>query len=163
MRRRTVNFTLALLLLSLLALSATAQPFVLVLSPDDLIDALASAADGDDFSTSEWDEFGDSDAKPEELDPGSWRPIFEPDSTVADPETEQESLYYSGVANMVAAVSSGEPRVMDEAASEIEVVAAAGYPHAQSALGFLYNMGMSGERNRAKGKGLVPRKGQRTF
>ncbi|KAL6960143.1 hypothetical protein U1Q18_047898 [Sarracenia purpurea var. burkii] len=62
MRRRTVNFILALLLISLLALSATARPFVLVLSPDDLIDAPASAADGDDSSTSEWDESGDSDS-----------------------------------------------------------------------------------------------------
>ncbi|KAL6974301.1 hypothetical protein U1Q18_028482 [Sarracenia purpurea var. burkii] len=44
------------------SLSATARPFVLVLSPDDLIDAPASAADGDDSSTSEWDESGDSDS-----------------------------------------------------------------------------------------------------
>ncbi|KAL6977881.1 hypothetical protein U1Q18_026664 [Sarracenia purpurea var. burkii] len=124
MRRRTVNFILALLLLSLLALSATARPFVLVLSPDDLIDAPAFTADDDDSSTSEWDEFGDFDAKPEELDPGLWRPIFEPDSTAVDPETEEEALYYSGVANMVVAVSSGEPWVMDEAASEIEMALA---------------------------------------
>ncbi|KAL6979215.1 hypothetical protein U1Q18_020879 [Sarracenia purpurea var. burkii] len=62
MRRRTVNFILALLLLSLLALSATVRPFVLVLSPDDLIDDPASTADGDDSSTSEWDESDDSDS-----------------------------------------------------------------------------------------------------
>ncbi|KAA8542834.1 hypothetical protein F0562_023986 [Nyssa sinensis] len=50
---------------------------------------------------------------------------------------------------MFTAVSSGDSRMM-EAAFEIAAAAAAGYTHAQSALGFLYNMGMMKERKRAK-------------
>ncbi|KAI7986340.1 ERAD-associated E3 ubiquitin-protein ligase component HRD3A [Camellia lanceoleosa] len=66
-------FFLSLFIFSLLFLSATARPFVLVLSQDDLTDAAPSAADDDgaSSSTSDWDEFGDSDTKrEEELDPG---------------------------------------------------------------------------------------------
>ena len=59
-------------------------------------------------------------------------------------------MYYSGVAKMIAAASSGGPRVMEEAASEIEAAATAGNPLAQSALGFLYETGMMRERNKAK-------------
>ncbi|KAI8551909.1 hypothetical protein RHMOL_Rhmol06G0223800 [Rhododendron molle] len=135
----------------LLPLSAIARPFVLVLSQDHLIDAPPSTTEDDSFS--EWDEFGDSNTKPEDLDPESWRPIFEP--TAADPaaaseyENEEEALLYSGITNMVSSVSSGEPRLMEEAASEIEASASGGYPHAQSALGFLYNLGVTREWNRA--------------
>ncbi|CAL5442442.1 unnamed protein product [Camellia sinensis] len=146
-------FFLSFFIFSLLFLSATARPFVLVLSQDDLTDAAPSAADDDgaSSSTSDWDEFGDSDTKrEEELDPGSWRPIFEPDSELADPATDDEAMYYSGVTKMVTAVSSGDPRLMEEASAEIEAAAAGGYPHAQSALGFLYNMGVTRERNGAK-------------
>lgn len=39
---------------------------------------------------------------------------------------------------------------MDEAASEIEAAASKGYPHAQSVMGFLYNMGITKERSGAK-------------
>ncbi|KAL2478893.1 ERAD-associated E3 ubiquitin-protein ligase [Forsythia ovata] len=46
--------------------------------------------------------------------------------------------------------SRGGYRVMEEAASEIEVAAAAGHPHAQSVVGFWYNMGMTRERSQAK-------------
>ncbi|KAA8541357.1 hypothetical protein F0562_025324 [Nyssa sinensis] len=92
-----------------------------------------------------------SDAKSEdELDPGSWRPIFEPDPASADWKTNDESLYYSGIRKMVDAVRSGDPTMMEEAASEIEAATADGYTHAQSTLGFLYNMGMMRERDRAK-------------
>ncbi|KAI8537673.1 hypothetical protein RHMOL_Rhmol09G0042300 [Rhododendron molle] len=135
----------------LLPLSAIARPFVLVLSQDHLIDAPPSTTEDDSFS--EWDEFGDSNTKPEDLDPESWRPIFEP--TAADPtaaseyENEEEALLYSGITNMVSSVSSGEPRLMEKAASEIEASASGGYPHAQSALGFLYNLGVTREWNRA--------------
>ncbi|KAG5536079.1 hypothetical protein RHGRI_023759 [Rhododendron griersonianum] len=156
-RTRTRNnwffLLLAIVLLYLLPLSAIARPFVLVLSQDDLIDAPPSTTEDD--SSSEWDEFGDSNTKPEDLDPGSWRPIFEP--TAADPAAasvyeneEEEALFYSGITNMVSSVSSGEPRLVEEAASEIEASASGGYPHAQSALGFLYNSGMTREWNRAK-------------
>ncbi|KAI9091998.1 hypothetical protein K1719_027933 [Acacia pycnantha] len=53
----------------------------------------------DPDSVSEWDEFGDSDYHKckEELDPGSWRPIFESDTaTIAESGTESEAIYYSG-------------------------------------------------------------------
>ncbi|KAG5556659.1 hypothetical protein RHGRI_007060 [Rhododendron griersonianum] len=126
----------------------------LLLATDDLIDAPPSTTEDD--SSDEWDEFGDSNTKPEDLDPGSWCPIFEP--TAADPAAaseyeneEEEALFYSGITNMVSSVSSGEPRLMEEAASEIEASASGGYPHAQSALGFLYNLGMTREWNRGGG------------
>ncbi|KAI9123507.1 hypothetical protein K1719_004807 [Acacia pycnantha] len=50
-------------------------------------------------SLSEWDEFGDSDyhKSEEELDSGSWRPIFESDTTsIAESGTESKAIYYSG-------------------------------------------------------------------
>ncbi|CAH2057256.1 unnamed protein product [Thlaspi arvense] len=156
MRRCTALLFSVLLLFSLLFVSSTARQFVLFLSQDDLNDTPLSAAGDDDSSSSvssgsDWDEFGDSDAKTdEELDPGSWRPVLESDSATGDPATEVEAQYYSGVTKMVEAVSSGDPRLMDDAASQIEAAAAAGYPHAQSALGFLYNLGITRERNRAK-------------
>ena len=152
MRSFCYPLLLVVIALLLLPLSTLARPFVLVLTPEDLSDAGAqssdSAADGGDAS--DWDEFGDSDTKPDdELDPGSWRPILDPDSG-SEPATEDEAVYYSGVGKVIAAASSGGPRVMEEAASEIEAAATAGNPHAQSALGFLYEMGMTKERNKAK-------------
>ncbi|GLU12894.1 hypothetical protein SLE2022_295510 [Rubroshorea leprosula] len=141
----------SLLLFSLYPLSLYARPFVLVLSQDDLKDA--PQADDASLQDSEapWDDddFDGSQTKPEgELDPGSWRRIFEPASVGSD--TEEMSAYYSGVARIVAASSGGETRVMEEAAAEIEGAAVEGDPHAQSVLGFLYGMGMTRERNKAK-------------
>lgn len=155
MRLPTHKLLFSLLILSLYPLSLYSRPFVLVLSQDDLKDT-SSSPDDDPANvgladSSEWDEFGDSESKPEEeLDPGSWRPVFEPDSAYSDPKTEEEVLYYSGVSKMIAAVSSGDPRAMEEAASEIEAAAAGGNPHAQSALGFFYQLGMARERNKGK-------------
>lgn len=161
MRRKNLRIlclSLVLLFLTLLPLSTTARPFVLVLSQDDLKDPppADSLSPDSDASNSDWDEFGDSESKSDdELDPGSWRPIFEPDST-PDPTAPggdgpgAESLYYSGLNKMVSAVSRGDPRRMEEGASEIEAAAGSGYAHAQSAMGFLYNMGMLRERNKAK-------------
>ncbi|OVA01700.1 Sel1-like [Macleaya cordata] len=155
MRRRAFNspnklFINALLLFSLFPLSTIARPFVLVLSKDDLEDNSSSSTTDDDSST-EWDEFGDSDNKSEdELDPGSWRQIFEPDSVVSSPKGNNEALYYSGVRKMISAVTSGDYRLMEEAASEIEAAAVDGFPHAQSALGFLYGTGQLREQNGAK-------------
>lgn len=153
-----------LLLISLLPLSTTGRRFVLVLSPEDLKDPPNSPADDplspSDDTNSDWDEFGESDSKPDdELDPGSWRPIFEPDSDLftKDPissnegDEEEMMLYYSGVRKMVRSVSEGEASFMEEAVAEIEAAAGGGYAHAQSALGFFYNMGMVRESDRAKG------------
>ncbi|KAK9266175.1 hypothetical protein L1049_027240 [Liquidambar formosana] len=146
---------LSLLIFSLYPLSLLAYPLLIVLSQDDLKDP-SSSRDGGPANvvvgggdSSWWED--DSDAKPDdELDPGSWRPIFEPDSDSSEPKTEEEALYYSGVTKMISAVSSGDPRAMKEAASEIEAAAVGGNPHAQSVLGFLYQTGMMREWNRMK-------------
>ena len=125
----TKNLILSLLILSLYPLSLTARPFVFILSQDDLKEATSSSFDDSppDPTTphdlSEWDEFGsefDSPHKSEdELDPGSWRLIFElncSSSASAPPDpvpaSEANSLYFSGVSNMVSAASlgSGEDR-----------------------------------------------------
>eukprot|EP00268_Persea_americana_P063187 TRINITY_DN8168_c0_g1_i2.p1 TRINITY_DN8168_c0_g1~~TRINITY_DN8168_c0_g1_i2.p1 ORF type:complete len:663 (+),score=129.14 TRINITY_DN8168_c0_g1_i2:91-2079(+) len=128
---------------SLLLLSATARPFVLVLSKDDLKDTPPS---GDDSSadSSDWDEFGESETQSEdELDPGSWRPIV-------DSSGNTSSLYFSAVRSMISAAATGDPRSMEEAASEIEAAAGGGSQHAQSALGFLYGTGCTKEQSATK-------------
>ncbi|KAL8153565.1 hypothetical protein V2J09_011325 [Rumex salicifolius] len=154
-----VIVSLLLLSFSLLPICAVSRSFVLVLSQDDLRDSAASpsddseptAADGGGES-SDWDEFGDADSKSEEeLDPGTWRPVLETESgSDFQPKAGTEALYYSGVSKMVAAVSSGDPKLMDEAASDIEETAMAGYSNARSVLGFFYRMGIGRERNNAK-------------
>lgn len=151
----TCNSLLFLLIFSLYPLSLTARPFVLVLSQEDLKDGPTSADDpASDSDTAEWDEFGDSDShkSEEELDPGSWRPIFETESAAVAVEsgTEAGALYYSGVRGMLSAVSSGDVSLMEEAAGEIEAAEKLGYPAAQSVLGFLYGMGLMRERSKAK-------------
>ncbi|CAI0400418.1 unnamed protein product [Linum tenue] len=153
-----VRIGLILLVLSLYPLSLAARPFVLVLSQDDLKDVPTTPADSDDLSSSdsqpEWDEFGDSDSKPDhQLDPGSWRPIFEPDSSAAaaNPVDGEMAGYYEVVGKMLSAVTIGEIRLMEEAAAEIEAVAAEkGNPHAQSLLGFLFGMGQMRDMSKSK-------------
>ncbi|EXB80316.1 hypothetical protein L484_025172 [Morus notabilis] len=144
----------SLLIFSLFPISLYARPFVLVISQDDIKDAVNSP-DSDnpaDPDSAEWDEFGDSDShkSDEELDPGSWRPIFEPDSSAAEPSSEPDSLYYSGVSKMVRAMSASEEGLMDEGVSEIEAAASYGHPHARSVLGFLHGSGQMREKNKAK-------------
>lgn len=51
---------------------------------------------------------------------------------------------------MADAVSQGDPMMMEAAVSEIEAEAATGNAEAQSVMGFIYNMGMLRQRNRAK-------------
>ncbi|XP_047310550.1 ERAD-associated E3 ubiquitin-protein ligase component HRD3A-like [Impatiens glandulifera] len=157
MRNRSrSSILLVFLVFSILLLSSTAR-YVLVLTQDDISDSpIPSVEDGDlSYSSGDWDELGEYDSKTdEELDPGSWRSIFEDDTVTAgaDPAVTSgdEALYYSGISKISSAVSSGDSTLMEEAASEIEAAAAAGYPHAQSTLGFLYDTGMMRERNRAK-------------
>lgn len=48
------------------------------------------------------------------------------------------------------ALSRGEYGLMEEAASEIDAASTSGDPHAQSVMGFFYNMGMTREKNKAK-------------
>ncbi|KAK3008901.1 hypothetical protein RJ639_014934 [Escallonia herrerae] len=143
-----------LILWCLLPLSTLARPFVLVLTQDDLKDAASDQPD--DLSADDWDEF-DSDSKPDdELDPGSWRPVLEPNSSTPAPtgtDPVADAMYYSGLRKMVGAMSEeeGDPGMMERSVSEIEAAAGGGHPHAQSAMGFLYSMGMAREKNRAKG------------
>lgn len=47
-------------------------------------------------------------------------------------------------------MGSGEVGVMEEAAAEMEAVAGAGDPHAQSALGFMYGLGMMRESDKGR-------------
>lgn len=48
------------------------------------------------------------------------------------------------------AASRGEFGVMEEAVAEIEAASVLGHPHGQSAMGFLYSMGIGRERSDAK-------------
>ncbi|CAL5215377.1 unnamed protein product [Lathyrus oleraceus] len=142
----TAKFFLSLLSFSLLTLSATARPYVLVLSQEDFKDELPSDPD----SSPEWDEFGDSDShkSEEDLDPGSWRQIFEPSSTEPQPQpqSDTEALYYSAVTKLM----TGDARLIEEGSGEIETAAESGYPAAQSVLGFLWGMGLLRERSKQK-------------
>lgn len=149
---RRLAFSL-LLILALFPLSLLARPFVLVISQDDITNPPDSDSANADPDSSEWDELGDS--SDEELDPGSWRRIFEPDSSPAAAEAAGESRYYSAVEKMIVAVNSGVEVMVEEAVSEIEAVAASGgssgdSAHARSVLGFLYGTGQMREKNKAK-------------
>jgi SEL1 protein len=161
MRIATLKLSLCLLIVSLYPLSLTARPFILILSQEDIKETTVSSDDSPDPThpdSPEWDEFGESDSphkSEDELDPGSWRPILEPGLATpaagsADPGAELEGRYSSGVSKMFAAVSSGDARVMEEAAAEIEAAGSEGHAHARSVLGFLYGMGMMRETNKAK-------------
>ncbi|XP_060205437.1 ERAD-associated E3 ubiquitin-protein ligase component HRD3A isoform X3 [Lycium barbarum] len=148
--RRTRKISLVLLLLTLLPISTLGRQLVLVLSQDDLKEAATvdSTTLTDDVSDTGFDDFIDSEAKPDYvLDPGSWSPIFEP---AISPSDQLEGAYYNAVSKIVKAYSRGDERAMEEAAREIETAAASGHPHAQSILGFLYGMGIGRERNKAK-------------
>lgn len=153
----------SLLILSFFSIffSVSARRFVLVLSQDDI----KEVSSGDDSSSSSdpiphdlanWDEFGDSDnlKSDEELDPGSWRPIFEPDSSSVSvnerKKSESNDFYYSAVSKMVTASSSGDVVLMEEAAAEIEAASTDGHSHSRSLLGFLHDMGFVRERSKAK-------------
>ncbi|KAL3512171.1 hypothetical protein ACH5RR_024888 [Cinchona calisaya] len=177
MRNRNPKFielSYVLLLLYLLPLSTIARPFVLVLSQEDLNfkDLAATDATSDaDPTDADFDDFMDSEAKPDyQLDPGSWSPIFEPGSNnfpyfnssdyeeeeeqqeqeVAENREDLDSIYYFGVRKMVRAASRGDERAVAEAATEIEMAAAAGHSHSQSVMGLLYEMGIMRERSKAK-------------
>ncbi|KAF5445512.1 hypothetical protein F2P56_034559 [Juglans regia] len=141
-----------IVLISLFPVSFTVQPYTIVLTGEHFKQSFSS----DDFP--DWDEFGDSGSPhmPEdELDPGSWQPIFEPASPSqatgsSNTSTTLEALYFSGVSKMVSAASSGDARLMEEAAAEIENAASEGHAHARSVLGFLHGMGLMKQRNKAK-------------
>jgi len=99
----------------------------------------------------EWDEFGDmEDRSVDELDPGSWRKILEETLSRENISSTEEGLYISGVNKMMFAVSEGEPELMKEAISDLHLAADGGYAHAQSTLGFLYEIGSEVEQSDAK-------------
>ncbi|KAL3022118.1 hypothetical protein AAZX31_05G231800 [Glycine max] len=135
-----------LFLIVILSLSASvgARPFVLILSQEDYKDD--PPADPD--SPAEWDEFahGDAHKSEEDLDPGSWRPIFEPPAGDPQPLPESDAAYYSSVHKLM----SGEPALIQDAGEEIAGLAVSGHPAAQSVLGFLWEMGLFRERSKGK-------------
>ncbi|CAA2987130.1 ERAD-associated E3 ubiquitin- ligase component HRD3A [Olea europaea subsp. europaea] len=156
MKNRIIQLSFYLLFLSLLPLSTLARPFVLVLTQDDLSDPIATQnpSSPDDFvaDTSDFDDFPDSESQPDSvIDPGSWSPIFEPETDESNNALINSKLiYYSAVRLMVEAVSKGEYRLMEDAVSEIDTASTGGDPYAQSVMGFFYNTGMTREKNKAK-------------
>ncbi|KAK4486123.1 hypothetical protein RD792_008791, partial [Penstemon davidsonii] len=146
MRNRVIQLSIALLLLAHLPLSTRARPFVLVLSQDDLSES-AAALNRDDESSADFDDFSDSDSS---LDSGSWSPLFEHDPNFKNPNLNELNSYYNGVGKIMEAASTGEFRIMEEAAAEIQAASAAGQPHSQSVMGFMYGMGMGKERSQVK-------------
>ncbi|XP_057545725.1 ERAD-associated E3 ubiquitin-protein ligase component HRD3A-like [Amaranthus tricolor] len=146
---RIAGTSLIITIFCLLPFHSLSRPFVLVLTQDDLKDTVNNPFD-DPNSEPDWDDFGDTDSSSEEeLDPGSWRPVLEKEE-LEHRFGDSSSLYYMGVSKMVSAASSGEVTLMAEASSEIEVAAKGGDPHARSVLGFLYDMGIGREINKAK-------------
>uniref|UniRef100_A0A7N0TKJ5 ERAD-associated E3 ubiquitin-protein ligase component HRD3A n=1 Tax=Kalanchoe fedtschenkoi TaxID=63787 RepID=A0A7N0TKJ5_KALFE len=131
-----------ILCLILFPVPISARRYVLVLSQDDL----NSPSTEDDVSD-DWDDFGAGMKPDNELDPGSWTPILDPGRIT--PELF-DSEYYSPVSKMISAASRGDPRALGVASSEIEAAALDGNPHAQSVLGYLYQMGIMRERNGAR-------------
>ncbi|XP_078445074.1 HCP-like superfamily protein isoform X4 [Wolffia australiana] len=74
-RRTKISILLSLLILHLSIFSAVGRPFIILITRDDLKDPSSVS------ESVEWDEFNDPDSRSEdELDPGSWRPIFESSS-----------------------------------------------------------------------------------
>uniref|UniRef100_A0A1J3F7Q4 ERAD-associated E3 ubiquitin-protein ligase component HRD3A n=1 Tax=Noccaea caerulescens TaxID=107243 RepID=A0A1J3F7Q4_NOCCA len=136
---------LSLLVFSFVEISVHARRVALFLSNDDL------TSGGDDNGvgeSSDFDDFGESEPKSEdELDPGSWRPIFEPDDATVQAASPQ---YYSGLHKILSAASEGNFRWMEEAVEEIEEASSAGDPHSQSIMGFVYGTGMMREKSKSK-------------
>nr|XP_043616685.1 ERAD-associated E3 ubiquitin-protein ligase component HRD3A-like [Erigeron canadensis] len=166
-RRKPPNNLIATtLLMAFFILTTTvtvtsARPFVLVLSQDDLkdgpIDDTSAITEEDPNSVTDWDEFGESDNKSDdELDPGTWRPIFEPNNNInieINNNENNDNDYYLVVRKLVEAVSGGgESSVrVDDVAVEIEKMAEkSGDPNVLSLLGFLYNYGIGKEKNGGK-------------
>ncbi|CAA7043144.1 unnamed protein product [Microthlaspi erraticum] len=136
---------LSLVILFLYIHRVEARPFVLVLSKDDLN---SGYDDNGAYESSDFDDFGESESKSEEeLDPGSWRPILDPNASTVHAASPQ---YYSGLHKILAAASEGNTVLMEEAVSEIDSSASSGDPHAQSVMGFVYGIGMMRETSRAK-------------
>ncbi|CAA7398196.1 unnamed protein product [Spirodela intermedia] len=149
---------LPLLLLFLSICSAVAGSYVIVITKDDLKDPATAPSDGGKPSgdSAEWEEFGDPEAQSEdELDPGSWRPIFEAshaasNSNSSSADDSHDFPYLSSIRKVLSAVSSGDMVAMEEAVNDIGAAATSGCPHAQSTLGFFYGAGIMRPHSRPK-------------
>ncbi|XP_020082481.1 ERAD-associated E3 ubiquitin-protein ligase component HRD3 isoform X3 [Ananas comosus] len=170
-RRRALPLLPLLLICALLPLSSPVRPFVIVITGDDLketpssdslpsSDPSSSSSEDHDDGDPDWDEFSSSSSSSSpasddlRLDPGSWLSVLDPSfsnshlnssssspSDGSDPDP-REALFVSGINAMLAAASAADPAAVDAAASQIEVAAAAGLPHAHSALAFLRGYGV---------------------
>ncbi|KAG6495676.1 hypothetical protein ZIOFF_043502 [Zingiber officinale] len=157
MRRRAILHIAFLLLLSFCLLASSRRPVLLVLTDEDFANSLSSSSASDDSDASEgaddWDDLGDPDPSSEandDYDGGSWLPIIDSPFVANSSSDSSEALYSSGIRRMIAAAASSDPSDMLIAASEIEAAASAGFPHAQSALGFLYGTGLVRSQSRPK-------------
>ncbi|PKA64873.1 F-box protein [Apostasia shenzhenica] len=158
MPRRRSALAAVFLLLYLIPVSYSLRPFLLVITNDDFKESSGSSAAGESSDaaaddSSDWEDFGDSEATSEDdHDPGSWLPIFEPSSPFSTNASDDSSysLYFSGVRDMIYAASSGDPSAMEAAASQIEASATSGFPHAQSTLAFLHGAGILRRQSRPK-------------
>ncbi|KAG1330535.1 ERAD-associated E3 ubiquitin-protein ligase component HRD3 [Cocos nucifera] len=150
-RTRLSAPSLFLILIALLPIASALRPIVLVLTSEDLKDSPDSDPPDD---SPEWDEFGDpgpASASDDDHDPGSWRPALElSTSSNSSSDDPHEALYLSGIRTMISAASSGDPAAMDSAASDIEAAASAGHSNAQSALAFLFSVGLGRPQSRTK-------------
>ncbi|CAN6465964.1 unnamed protein product [Victoria cruziana] len=152
---------LSFLLLSVFPLASLGRHLVLILeNADPKGDSSPSSSDdasgdsepggGDSSDTSNWDDF-DADLRPdEELDPGSWRVVFDSDSVGNASVSADDALYFSSVRQMVNAAAAGELDAMDEAVAAIDEIARRGHPHAQSVMGFLHGAGCRADRSASK-------------
>lgn len=155
MRRRVIVCAAFVLLChALLASALRPLSVILLLAREQLSESSStSAATGEESEGSdEWDEFGDPESTPDvDYDPGSWLPFLESPSILENSLSDvREVQYASGVRHLISAASSGDPSDMVAAADEIEASASGGYPHAQSALGFLYGTGLVRPQSRSK-------------
>ncbi|KFK41793.1 hypothetical protein AALP_AA2G172800 [Arabis alpina] len=133
----------SLLIFSLYIHRVQGQSFVLKFSDDDFHSG---------FDNNSTNEYSDSDEflQPEsiseqDLDPGSWLPIFEQNDSALT-----SAGYYSGLQKILFAASEGNTMLMEEAVTELEASASIGDPHSQSLMGFVYGIGMIREKSGSK-------------
>lgn len=114
---RHKKLALSVFIISLHIHRVQGQYIVLNFSDDDFHSGF------DNNSTNEYsdsDEFVQSESKSEqELDPGSWRPIFEPDDSVV--VNAALTRHYSGLQKILLAASEGNTMLMKEAVTELDV------------------------------------------
>ena len=134
--------------------SAIARPYVIFITKENFKDSASSDTGTTSVDPLEWEQFNDPDSRSEdELDPGSWRPIFESSNaseTLSGENNSFDSIYLSSMSKLFSAVSSAEISVVEEAVNDIEAAADAGNPHAQSVMGFFYGAGIMRPLSRPK-------------